>query len=350
MKSLRRVSVCVLAMGLSAVWAPVASGWDEAGHIMVVDAARARLPDDLPGFLMTSTAQARLRFLGAEPDRWRNVRLAPMGMINSPDHYFDVELLSLYDLKPETLPPYRYDFLAHMAAYKALHPDKDYGYDPAHDPQHDHQWPGFAPYRVCEVYMQLKSSWRTLNTYEKYSELAAPGEIETCRENIIYLMGIMSHYVADLAQPLHTTVHYDGWTGPNPNGYVTDHGYIHKLMDGGVIELAGLTAADLPGKAAFPKIDDQRLFEQVMAYVVEANGHVEEVYSLDKRGAFKPSSPEFSEGVGLVRTQLDTAAAMLAALWESAYRDAGIDSYRENVFKTKQQSQQQAATPAETGS
>ena len=34
-------------------------------------------------------------------------------------------------------------------------------------------------------------------------------------------MGVMGHYVGDGSQPLHTTVHFNGWVGDNPKGYTT---------------------------------------------------------------------------------------------------------------------------------
>jgi hypothetical protein len=32
----------------------------------------------------------------------------------------------------------------------------------------------------------------------------------------------MGHYIGDGSQPLHDTIHHDGWQGPNPNGYTRD--------------------------------------------------------------------------------------------------------------------------------
>ena len=331
-----RTVAVVLGWALgSLLAAPLVRAWDEKGHDIVVDAAVARLPADMPGFVRSEQARARLRFLGSEPDRWRNVKLAPMSQINNPDHFFDLEFLALYELTPQTLPRRRYDFIIHMATYKAKHPDKDYGYDPARDPERWKEWPGFAPYRICELYAQLKSSWRTFNTYSKYRDLTQPGELESCRDNIIYLMGMMSHYVADVAQPLHTTEHYDGWVGPNPQGYVTRRGYIHRLIDGRALRAAGLTADALPNDLPAPRIEEERLFEQVVAYILETHSHVEETYALEKKGALTPGSPTFDEGTNFIKQRLAHAAVMLAALWESAHRDAGTDEFRERLFQRK---------------
>ncbi len=324
---------------------PRALAWDEEGHNLVVEAAVARLPAEMPEFVRHANAVARLRYLGSEPDRWRNTKLPPMSQFNNPDHYFDVDLLPRFQLSPERLPKDRYAYVAHLAAHdpdKAAPTPDDQDNDQADDPDPWKDWPGFAPYRICELYVQLKSSWRTYNTYSKYRDQAAPGELDACRDNIVYLMGVLSHYVADVAQPLHTTKHYDGWVGPNPEGYVTRRGYLHRLMDGGVIRAARLTPMSIGANLAIDvtvlTIDDQHLFEQVVAYVVESHQTFERVYSLEKEGALTAGNPNFDEGAQFVNDRLARASIMLAALWEAAYRDAGIDDYREGVFRKKGES------------
>ena len=118
-------------------------------------------------------------------------------------------------------------------------------------------------------------------------------------------------------------------------GYVSRRGNIHRVIDGTVIAEAGITAGSLPPDFPLPKIDRERLFEQIVAYTVESNQQVEKLYELEKRGAFQHGAEHYADGCDFIQGRLTTAAAMLAALWESAYRDAGIDSYREGVFHRK---------------
>jgi hypothetical protein len=310
--------------------------WDETGHVIVTELAVKLLGDNAPEFLKTSAARARLNFLCAEPDRWRNLRLAPMGHINNPDHYIDFELLALYDLTPQTMPSYRYDFVAAMARYKALHPDKDFQYDASKDDDRSKEWPGFVPYRICEVYAQLRSSWRTLNTYEKYRDKVSEAALENCRQNIIYLMGILSHYVGDCSQPLHTTKHFNGWVGENPNGYTTSSKF-HALIDGGVIDAARIRTQDLFERLpSSPRsIDETKLFPGVIAYCLDTFGEVENTYQLEKKGAFRLGSGAFPEGKRFVEERLVAGAVMLAGLWEAARHDPGIDTYREKIFQAE---------------
>jgi hypothetical protein len=330
---MRRIPL--LATIVVLVWTWPVRAWDEAGHVIVTELAVRLLGDNAPDFLKTSAARARLNFLCAEPDRWRNLKLAPLPHINSPDHYIDFELLALYELTPQTMPPFRYDFVAYMARYKAAHPDKNFEYDASKDDDHSREWPGFVPYRICELYAELRSSWRTLNTYEKYRERVSEAAIENCQQDIIYLMGLLSHYVGDCSQPLHTTKHFNGWVGDNPHGYTTSPKF-HAVIDGGVIDAGRIRSQDLFERlpSGLRKIDETKLFPEVIAYSLEAFGEVEHTYQLEKQGAFRPGSDSFPEGKRFVEDRLCAGAVMLASLWEATRHDPGIDAYREKQFQT----------------
>ena len=47
-------------------------------------------------------------------------------------------------------------------------------------------------------------------------------QTENLSRDIAFYVGWLGHYTADGAQPLHDTIHHDGWQGPNPHGYTTD--------------------------------------------------------------------------------------------------------------------------------
>jgi hypothetical protein len=108
----------------------------------------------------------------------------------------------------------------------------------------------------------------------------------------------MGHYVGDGSQPLHNTIQYNGWTGPNPNGYTTEH-HIHSQFES-VYVSANIKAADVAPlvQAAPPaKIDDE--WTQYWEYLHHSNGLVEKVYQLEKAGGFTdagtPEAKAFTE-------------------------------------------------------
>ena len=196
-----------------------AGAWDYEGHHAINDLALASLPKDFGGFEMTPALKGRIEFLAGEPDRWRNVGDLSLKNFNPPDHYIDLEDLKLYDLTPETLPMMRYDFAADIARARAAHPEKFPPIDPDKDADHTRELDGFLPWAITENYDKLKSDFSSLKAFRQYG--GTPEEIANAQADCIYVMGVMGHYVGDGSQPLHTTVHFNGWVGDNPKGYTT---------------------------------------------------------------------------------------------------------------------------------
>jgi hypothetical protein len=336
-----------------------AEAWDYAGHRMVNQLALASLPADFPGFVHDATNAERIAFLAGEPDRWRNVPDAIIRQSGGSwaDHYCDLEQLPDAGLDPAKVPSLRYDFILEFAAARAAHLDKFPKIDPEKNADHTREWPGFAPWAITEYYAKLKSSFAYLKVFQ---ELGTPEEIANAQANAVYAMGIMGHYVGDCAQPLHTTVHHNGWVGPNPNGYTTWSG-IHSWIDGGLIAKAGIETAQLVPRvttaqplalAAQPDGRDA-VFVAVMNYLIAQQKLVEPFYQLDKAGKLsdemekdgKPhqdTAPVNAEGREFVAARLLTGGQMLGALWTTAWKQAGPDNYlRAQLLK-----RQTPATPA----
>src|SRR6185437_12964791 len=114
----------LLLVGLSTLVGQSVFAWDYEGHRLVNQLALSSLPKDFPAFALTSEAQERIAFLAGEPDRWRNTDGLELKHANGPEHYINLEEVYRYDLTPQTLPPFRYDFMAQMARARAAHPDR----------------------------------------------------------------------------------------------------------------------------------------------------------------------------------------------------------------------------------
>jgi hypothetical protein len=92
--------------------------------------------------------------------------------------------------------------------------------------------------RACERQRLVLDEW------VDERELKREGKKDLVRHaerNAVFYAGWLGHYVADAANPMHTTIHYDGWQGPNPNGYRTTKG-IHWEFEGLFVLGAELTA------------------------------------------------------------------------------------------------------------
>lgn len=306
--------------------------WDYQGHRLVNQAALASLPEEFPQFVRAPSAAERIAFLAGEPDRWRNVADLPVKHANGLDHYLDLEQIVAAGLDPAALPSARYTFALAFAAGRSAHLDRFPSIDPTKNGDQTREWPGFAPWAVAEYYGKLKSAFSYLKAYEEHGGTAE--EIANAKANVLYVMGVMGHIVADLAQPLHTTDHHHGWVGENPHGYTTWTG-IHAWLDGGLIAQTQITAEEVRASvqraqalSVAPREDGRDpVFVRVMEYLVAQNRRVEPLYQLEKAGKLAPESADLREARAFVCEQLRAGAEMLGALWLTAWDNTVPDEF-----------------------
>ncbi len=311
------------------------AAWDYPGHRMVNQLALAALPPDFPAFVRESANAERIAFLSSEPDRWRNAPDLPLRQSGGSwtDHFFDVEQLPDAGLDPATLTSFRFDFAVQFAAGRAAHADRFPSLDPAKNADHTREWPGFAPWAITEYFGRLRSAFSYLKVFE---ELGTSEEISSARANIVYVMGVMGHYIGDCSQPLHTTVHHNGWVGPNPRAYSTWPG-LHSWIDSGLIAKAGLHTGQLvarihpaqPISLALRADTRDPMFVAVMDYLLAQNRLVEPLYQLEKAGRFshEKDEPVQPEGLAFVEGQLLVGGQQLANIWLTAWQQAVPDLY-----------------------
>jgi hypothetical protein len=317
------LSVIVLILGLAA---SECRAWDYEGHRLVNQLALASLPTNFPAFVLTPAGQERVAFLAGEPDRWRNT--PDLGHFNGPDHYIDLDELEPFGLDFHSLTHFRYDFTAQLALARAAHPDRFPPIDPEANADHTRQLVGFLPWAIAENYDKLKSAFSYLKTFE---EDGTPEEIANAQQNILYIMGVMGHYVGDAAQPLHTTKHHHGWVGENPNHYKTDKGF-HSWIDGGYFhKIGGVTVEELrPRIQAAQSISSGKIatpFPQVLAYIIDQHKLVEPLYKLDKDGKLSGEGEAGHEGKAFLTTQLVAGGQELGNLWYTAWQQAAPDTF-----------------------
>ncbi len=331
-------------IALLGAFAVKAGAWDYEGHHAVNELALASLPASFPAFALTPEARARIEFLGGEPDRWRNetslkngTGLA-LGHASGPDHYLDLEDIKLYDLKPATLPPLRYDFVADIVRARAAHPERFPAIDPERDTDHTRELSGFLPWAITENYEKLQSGFATLAALEKFG--GTPAEIANVRQDIIYVMGVMGHYVGDASQPLHTTIHHHGWVGENPNNYTTSSGF-HAWIDGGFFRKTGgidekQLATKIHPAELIPSADNSNgVFYESVNFIVAANHLVEPLYQLEKAGKLSNQGDAGWEGRAFLEGQLVKSGQLLGDLWLTAWRTAPEDVFLEHELQRR---------------
>lgn len=285
-------SVLVLAAGVLAALPPAAHAWENEGHRMINRLAATNLPDDTPAFLRTSAAVNELEYLGPEPDRWRSPAEAELSAAQAPEHFIDLELADA--LGP--LPHKRLDFEAKVFA-AGQRPEKI----------------GLQPWEADEVWERLKAAMRQYRAMHSAGEDTAPVEAA-----IIFYSGWLGHYVGDASQPLHVTVQYNGWTGPNPNGYTTSR-QIHHVFEG-VFVAANIHAPDVQPLMTPVKAIPGDMFDAYVAYIRTTATYVEKVYQLEKAGGFTGAGTP--ESRTFTASRLAAGASMLRDMIYGAWIDS----------------------------
>jgi len=276
--SARLCGLGLSAAGLAGVLAlpQAAHAWGNEGHRMINRLAASTLPADMPAFLRSPAAVDEIEYLGPEPDRWRSAAEPELSAAQAPEHFIDLEPADA--LGP--LPRRRLDFEAKVFA-AGQRPEKI----------------GLQPWEATEVWERLKAALR------EYRNLAAAGkDTHPVEAAVIFYAGWLGHYVGDGSQPLHTTIQYNGWTGPNPNGYTTDH-QIHWQFEGPFVA-ANLHEPEVRAKMTQPKAILGDLFDNYVAYLRHSNSYVEKVYQLEKAGGFV--------GAGTIESREFTAERLAA--------------------------------------
>jgi hypothetical protein len=272
-----------------------ARGWGQRGHELTGRAAAMKLPEQAPKFFRKAVDQ--FGYLNPEPDRWRDRAESDLDKAfdsaQAPDHFIDLELV----------PPAasdavnRYDFTAELI--KA-------GQKPT--------TVGFVPFRILELFQSLRVQFRLWR-----AELD-PNKRKWIEQRIINDAGILGHYVSDAANPHHSTIHYNGWSGDNPKSYTVYTRERNQGIHYRFEELYVQTHIQL--NDALPLVGKERVIakprEEIWNYIRSSNALVEQLYILDNQEKFnaETKSPEHKK---FVSERLAAGAQMLRDLWWTAW-------------------------------
>ena len=285
-------AVSAAAMACLVTLPPCAHAWGSKGHRIINRLAIANLPADVPAFLSTPAAIDEIVYLGPEPDRWRSPAEPELSSAQAPEHFIDLEPADALGL----LPHKRLDFEAEVFA--------------------SHERPekiGLLPWQADEVWERLKSSMRDYRGLQVAHQDTQPAE-----QAIIFYAAWLGHYAGDGSQPLHTTIQYNGWTGPNPNDYTTSH-QIHYVFESQFVN-DNIQPGDVLPKMTPVHLIQGDMFDAYMAYLRRTHSDVDTVYQLEKEGGFAgtgtPASREF------VAARLAAGASMLRDMIYTAWIDS----------------------------
>jgi len=306
---MRSRTTSLLLLCSAACTAP-ALAWGGAGHTLISRAAAQALPVTLPAFLRSPAAVEEIAALGPELDRSKDAGRTH-DLDRDPGHYADIgDDGKIAGVDPRALPVSRE---AYDTALRAAGTDQ--------------YKMGFLPYSIIDGWQQVAKDfaiWRVDRVGEEKSADAADrawfaGD-RALRETLTLRdIGVWSHFVGDASQPLHVSVHFNGWGDfPNPNGFTTST-RTHADFEGAFVR-AHATLAAVEAHMRAPATSSAPIADQVGAYLEAGAANVVPLYTLEKRGDFASGSPA---AVDFVDARLADGAAELRDLVVEAWDASG---------------------------
>lgn len=280
-------------------------GWGGLAHKVIDRAAIDALPADGPVFLKKYVDY--ISDSSGVPDSWRGDSIPFSKIEEDPNHGWFREQFAF--MKP--IPRSRYEFVIEL--YKENQRIKDS--DPENAARMNVRWTGTLPYAAAEVYGHLVAGLRDIRSAQAHGQPTAFLE-----QNCAFYAFWLGHYIGDGGQPMHDSVYSDGWRGHNPNHY--GDGAVHGRFESQYVESIHLTEADIAPQIKSPGHLEGDVFDLILSYLDKSGSRVEEVFQLDKRGAFQ--NPQDHEAREMVYGQTSAAATMLRDLIYRAWLESAL--------------------------
>jgi hypothetical protein len=320
----RRTTAIGAALAAFALAHPAPAGaWGATGHRLPGEAAILALPDDAPAFLRGPEIAQEIGELSREADRSRDSG-APHDPDLNPSHFVSVgdDLLIGGGVSLRDLPPARAEYDAALRAAGA-----------------DPYKVGFLPYAIQDGWQQLVKDlayWR--------ADVAGAAHAKTDAEQLWFErdrllherltlrdLGYWAHFVEDASQPMHVSVHRDGWGDyPNPEGFPTTPG-LHARFEGAFVR-ANVQWAEIAALIPPYRPRDGAIRAWTIDYLVATQSQAPPLYALAKRQPFY--RPETAQKAFVVE-RLAAGATELRDLVMEAWRASAAASVGYPAVKVK---------------
>jgi hypothetical protein len=272
----------LLVLSCCLVFSTQSHAWDSATHRLITRLAINALPPS-PLKIALTRNERLVEQHSIEPD---SVLKHRDGHTEEIRHYIDLEI---YSRDPD-------------AALASLDPD-------------------LATMRERVGEMKLRSSgtlpWTIEDIARRFSADLREGD---CAE-MLREAGYLAHYVGDASQPLHSTVHFDG--------YRHDRG-IHARVEGAVDDRASYLEATARDQVKVQPITAVWPIE--IEEIQIANSRLRELIQADRRARRAArKGPEYTESLfatagPMFTQQVASAASTLASIWQYEWTTAGSPS------------------------
>jgi hypothetical protein len=333
----RRMRTRLLAASLTAAFFTAMStaqvfAWGAAGHYLINRVAAEQLPADLPAFMHAPSAIFELAVLGPEADRVKGSGQT-FDQDHDHGHFMDVKDDGSVagSLTLSNLPPTREGFDTALRAAGS-----------------DQYKSGYVAYEIVDGYEHAVTDfayWRIAAAAERAATSADDKTFFNAQRQVreavaLRDIGYWGHFVADASQPLHISVHYNGWNSnqndnyPNPKGYSNSHS-IHSRFEGALVA-AVATDANITALVPAYAPSSEPIMAQVEDYLKATLAGVPRVYELENAGGIDGRSPDAK---AFVLSRLAAGATefrnLIAEAWaESATHPVGYPAAPASSFET----------------
>ncbi len=274
-RTIARTAGLLFALAALLAVLPEARAWDARTHKSITKLAVTALPASPLKTLLESNLR-ELLYYSVEPDIRRRYDRA-----EGRRHYIDLED---YGSDPfAVLEPSRRAMMEKFGRYRYYHA-------------------GTLPWTIEFEARMLRKAF------------AASGQRAEVR-----VAGLLSHYVADASQPLHTTGYERGY---NVNG---EHRRFEAAVDQGIPELTPLAAREVrlePVKSVWQaEIAELRRAHELVGEVVQADHRAMSANRYAARTAYRRAL--LGQERAMVAAQLADGASVLASIWQYEWSRAG---------------------------
>jgi hypothetical protein len=275
--------VAIVVAVAARIATPVAQAWHEVEHMAIARKAVALLPDSVPTFFREGGGQ--VAHGSVDPDVIKVKSLPQLRSAEHPEHYIDWELIDRADL-----PATRYEFIE-LCRRKKQRP----------------QYVGLLPYAVMEWTQRLTVA---------FAEHRRWPDNPYIRSKCLVYAGVLAHYLADLNQPLHTTIHWDGRAAADGASPRTG---IHHKVDG---LLRKVDITDPKITAGLTPRAYESLPKAVQQQLAATHKLVDRVYELEAHIPGRAGTIESQAVREFARERLRASIAFTADILLTAWEDS----------------------------
>ncbi len=301
---------------------PTLAAWGIRGHTVANLAAVETTSSDGPAFLRAY--KPYIGHMGTMPDTWRSHAEPFLRISEDANHSWYTEGFDFIPDPPRSRTEFTLRVYDEYLKFRTR--------NAARAKLLNIRYTGLQAYSIMEGYERMKAGMRLyraadadspmVRQYAAISPSLASRELvqQMLAQDIAFYMGWVGHYVADAAQPLHNSIHHDGWSGANPRGYTRDP-EIHGRFESNYVDLIELSEGDVaPRVAKTSRHLGPDVWKAVLGHSLEAREFTEAVYRLDLRGGF--TTRDDAEARDLAYSRLAAGAAFLRDLAYTAWMES----------------------------